>query len=139
MILRKLNCAEAILEPYFDGGDSDMRFHTEKASLLCHYTVETNVPALARATQEWASLAVRFDGRPEGGAWLELRRELDLDVSEFDTLRLFASIPACVHVTVLVKADGAWRAAGQPFPGSDDTSEHDVPLGCVRLEGVGYR
>ena len=138
MILRKINYGEAILEPYFDGGDSDMRFSETRLSPLRHYTVTTDSPALCRVKQSWAGLTVQADGCREGGSTLEMRREEALDVSEYDQLILFAAIPKTMEAVVEVRYDGLWHDAAA-FCGDDSSSEYHVPLNCKKLEGFGYR
>ena len=138
MILRKINESEAILEPYFDGGDSDNRYLTEKGSALAHYDVKVSNPALVRVQQGWCAISVRFDGSGSEGEWAELRRECRLEVSEYDALRLFAAIPKTVGFEILLKENGAWRT-GAAFQGDDTTEEHDAPLESTVLEGFGYR
>ena len=138
MILRKFNIAEAIIEPYYDGGESDMKYPETKLSMLPHYTQETDTPSLVRASQTWHSVNVDFDGCKPGGSFFEMKREFRLDVSDYDTLRLFGAMPKCMETTVSVKYDGAWHTL-DTFPGNDTTSEHNMPLPCKVLEGVGYR
>ena len=138
MIRRKFNIAEAIIEPYYDGGESDMKYPETKLSMLPHYTQETDTPSLVRASQTWHSVNVDFDGCKPGGSFFEMKREFRLDVSDYDTLRLFGAMPKCMETTVSVKYDGAWHTL-DTFPGNDTTSEHNMPLPCKVLEGVGYR
>lgn len=138
MILRKINEYEAILEPYFDGGDSDMRFGETKCTALRHYTFTTDAPELARAVQDWSSVDIRFDGCHPGGSSFTLTRECSVEVGEYDTFRLFGAIPSCIHVTILLKTDGVWQEAAE-FDGNDTTYEHDAPLHTAKLEGFGYR
>ena len=138
MILRKINEYEAILEPYFDGGDSDMRFGETKCSALRHYTCKTDAPELVRAVQNWSAVEVEFDNaRPEGTEFT-MTRECSMEIGEYDTFRLYGAIPSCIHVTMLVKQNGSWREAAE-FDGNDTTYEHDAPLDNACLEGFGFR
>ena len=106
--------------------------------MLPHYTQETDTPNLVRAEQCWHAVAVEFDGCNPDGSYFEMKREFTLDVSDYDTLRLFAALPKNIETTVYAKFDGAWHTL-DTFAGNDTTSEHNMPLPCKTLEGVGYR
>ncbi len=138
-MLRYLNEAEAIVEPYFDGGDSDQDYAGRKCSLVPMYSQNTDAPALVRVVQGWCAMEVRFDGCKADGSYMEMKRELNVDASAYDHIRLFAALPRCIETALLVKYDGAWQTAGEPFCGNDTTSEHNLPLAGKQLEGVGYR
>lgn len=137
MLLRKVNPAEAVLEAWFDGGDSDMRFD-RKSPVFSHYTVETDTPELCRASQAWANINVAFDGCRPGGSTLTLRRELLADTNGYDTLRIFAAVPARLSFALLLKQNGVW-AETEAQAGSNTTRSYDFPLPAGGLEGIGLR
>ena len=138
MILRKIHEAEAILEPYFDGGESDMRYKTEKGTALVHYDVKISDPARVSVEQCWCDVTAQFDGCGPEGATAELRRECRVDTAEFDTLRLYAAIPSAIAFEILLKENGVWRVAAA-FSGDNATGEHEAALESDLLEGFGYR
>ncbi len=127
-----INEAEAILEPFWDGGSSE--HPTDKLSLLGAYTLRVPEGVVGAVEQTWCAIRVSFE-HAHPGATITMQRDCDLDVSGYDVFRVFASIPSwvCLEVTGLV--DGTQQTIIAPIAGTDTNDEFDGPLRGSRLTG----
>ena len=133
MRITPINEAEAILEPYWDGGSSE--HPSDKFSLLSEYTIHIHPTARAAVSQGWCAVEVRIDRATPGQPAVVLERTCDLDVSAYDILRLFASLPGWVQVNVSAVLDGQQRSIFQRA-GADTNAEFDGPFTARRLSGL---
>jgi hypothetical protein len=138
MRLTPINEAEAILEPYWDGGSSE--HPTDKFSLLSEYSIHIDPSARAAVSQGWCAVEVKIDRAMVGDATpgqpaVVLERTCDLDVSAYDILRLFASLPGWVQVNVWAVLDGERRSIFQRT-GADTNAEFDGPFTARHLNGL---
>jgi hypothetical protein len=132
MRLQRYNEAEAMLEPYYDGGDSD---HTKyNRGKLPYYTLSPEVSPFATIRQNWDGLLLTFQ-KGETPASLSMSRNCRIPVGEYDILRIFGSIPASVEVSVRAELDGNWKDLGKKR-GADPTGEFDFPFQGKDLTGI---
>jgi hypothetical protein len=106
MNLILLNEAEAVIEPFWDGGTSDPNDPDPRFRSLGDYRVETAPGALARAEQGWAFVFLTVDRTVPGAPVLKLHRTCSLDVSDYDTFLLSGNFPKCFSVSLSVLLDG---------------------------------
>lgn len=142
MRLQRINYAEAIIEPFYDGSDSDRT--DKKFSQLEHYRVTASDPVKVKAEQNWHGVQVQMDRGQ--AAWLEMTRTCRLNIEGFDIFRIFGSIPGCVRQTVRARIDGQWVTVCDQAPGTNNTDEQDYPVSgkeltelTIRLEQDGER
>jgi hypothetical protein len=132
MKLQRYNEAEAILEPYYDGGDSD---HTKyNRGQLPYYTITPKESPFAAIRQNWEGLSISFQ-KGNQPASLTMARNCRIPAGEYDILRVFCSLPASVELSVRAELDGAWAALGTKR-GTDTTGEFDFPFQGKALTGV---
>ncbi len=129
-----INEAEAIIEPFWDGGSSE--HPADKRSLLDEYTVDIAAGARARVSQGWCAVDVHIDAAEPGAPCARLARACDLDVSGYDVFRVFASLPAWARMTVRATLDGAERVLLDGVAGSNTMGEFDAPLSGNRLTAL---
>jgi len=131
-----INEAEAILEPFWDGGSSE--HPTDKRSLLDAYAVTIPEGVIGSVTQSWCAVVVAFQ-KAEPGAAITMSRTCDLDVGSYDTFRVFASVPSWVRMEVRGTVDGEETTLIAPRAGSNTNEEFDGSLSGVRLTGTELR
>ena len=132
MRLQRINEAEAIIEPFFDGSDSSRP--TNRISQLTHYDVKRSDPDAVSVAQDWCGIRIFMNaGAPRS---VEMTRACDLDVSDFDIFRVFGTAAAGVYQTIRVKIDGAWMTICTHEPGTDGTAERDYPISGHKLEAL---
>ena len=76
MKIIEINEAEAIIEPFFDGGTSDYTDPDPRYRVLDEYQVQALNGAVARAEQAWAFANLSVDRTVPGKPVLQLRPEL---------------------------------------------------------------
>jgi len=128
-----INEAEAILEPFWDGGSSE--HPTDKRSLLSEYSVTIPDDVIGSVTQSWCAVVVSFQ-KAYPGATITMQRVCDLDVSKYDLFRLFASLPSWVRLEVRGVVDGEVRTLVGPQVGSDTNEEFEGPLVGGHITGT---
>jgi hypothetical protein len=122
-----------MLEPYYDGGNSD---HTFNRNQLPYYTLSPGDSPLVSIRQNWDGIVINFQ-KGEQPAALTMSRKCRIPVEEYDTLRLFGSLPASVELSVRAEIDGTWQNLGKK-PGGDTTGEFDFPFQGKELTGVEF-
>ena len=132
MRLQRINDAEAIIEPFFDGSDSS-RPHN-KISQLTHYDIKRSDPDAVTAEQDWCGVRVFMHAGAKRS--VEMTRACDLDISDFDIFRVFGTAAASVCQTIRAKIDGAWTTLCDREPGPDATVERDYPIHGRKLEAL---
>ncbi len=99
MNIIRISTGEAIIEPFFDGGESYPDH--KKYSCLSQYRVQVAPQAQAAVTQEWASVQVLIYHGPEAETAVCLERSCDLDISQFDSFLLSGSTDnVCLSLTL---------------------------------------
>lgn len=136
-----INEAEAIIEPLWDGSDSDYR--TDKYPFLYEYVVKVNSGAHANVLQDWAGLRVDIsraplaeDGTAAAVPAVTLERHCGIRIAGYDVFRIFASIPDSVTIQVDARIDGTWQTIGEPQPGVNEASEIDLPISGQTLDDL---
>ncbi len=135
MKLQRINYAEAVIEPFFDGSDSNRP--DNRISPLSHYRIHSSNPAAVFATQEWCGVEISMNGGAP--AWMELERDWDLPIEGFDKLRICSAVPAAVTETIRAQVDGRWQTLCEALPGTDASGERDYPLSGSHLEKLAIR
>ncbi len=135
MRLQRINYAEAVIEAFFDGSDSD--HSTNRISPLSHYRVTSSDPMAVYAEQSWCGANITMNGGAP--AWLEMVRDCGVTIAGFDRLRIFSAVPATVLETIHAKVDGAWQTLCERLPGTDTSVERDYPISGNRLEVLRIR
>ncbi|MCL5998051.1 MAG: hypothetical protein M1546_18670, partial [Chloroflexi bacterium] len=103
-----INEAEAIIEPFFDGGSSE--HPTDKYSLLEEYHVQVAPGAQANVFQQWHAVIVQIDQAMSGVAAVVMERACDVRIDDYDIFRVFVSMPRWMQLTVTATVDGVERA-----------------------------
>ncbi|MHB9106244.1 MAG: hypothetical protein ACYDCO_04230 [Armatimonadota bacterium] len=125
-----INEAEAIIEPFWDGGSSE--HPTDKLSLLDQYTVIVDPAARGRVAQAWCALDVKIDRAEPGRPAVAMERDCDLAVGDYDIFRVFGSLPSWVRMTVSATVDGEERVLVDRA-GADTNDEFDGPFSGERI------
>lgn len=99
----KINQAESIFEPFYDGGDSYPDH--QKYSCLSEYCIEANGAGEVR--QNWSAVDVVMYGKTEETALpLRMERKCKLDISGYNIFRMFATISGNIRFKVICCVDG---------------------------------
>ncbi len=125
-----INEAEAIIEPYWDGGSSE--HPGDKRSLLDQYRVAIDPDARARVSQGWASVDVTIDRARQDRTAVTMTRTCDVDVRDYDIFRLFGAVPRSIRLKVTAVIDGNSRVLIDHC-GADATDEFDGILQGAHL------
>lgn len=112
----RINEAESIFEPFYDGGDSYPEHH--KYACLSEYTVDTR--GAGKVNQTWWTAKIVVFGRQketaevsdteremEKAAPLSIERECCLDVRGYDIFRVFAIVSKDIRFRIICCIDGA--------------------------------
>jgi hypothetical protein len=126
-----INEAEAIIEPFWDGGSSE--HPTDKRSLLSDYQTWLHEDARGHIRQSWCAAEVTLDTAPHGVIAAALERDCDVDVSGYDLFRIFASVPHWVRMSLHATLDGHAHTLLDGVTGSDTHDEFDGALKGRRL------
>ncbi len=129
-----INEAEAIIEPFWDGGSSE--HPTDKLSLLGQYAVTLDPAARARVVQSWCAVEVVIDRAEPGRPVVAMERVCDLEVAEYDVFRVFTSFPSWVRMTVKAVIDGKDFLLIGGVPGRDTNDEFDGPFSGRRMTRI---
>ncbi|NSW91891.1 MAG: heparinase II/III family protein [Firmicutes bacterium] len=118
-----INQAEAIIEPFWDGGSSE---HPDnKNSLLGQYKVTVDDGAKGQVRQTWCAVEVVIEKSEPGKTAIVMERKCDIDIGGYDIFRVFASIPSWVCMTVVGRVDGKMQNFIEKVTGRDNTDEYD--------------
>ena len=111
----RINEAESIFEPFYDGGDSYPDH--QKYSCLSEYVIDTHNAGAVKQT--WWSAKVEVFGRQKetagktaGGqkmAPVSMEREGRLDIRAYDVFRVFAIVSRDIRFKVICCVDGVDR------------------------------
>ncbi len=135
MKLQRINYAEAVIEAFFDGSDSNRP--ENRISPLTHYHMESSAPAAVYAEQSWCGAEIVMNG--PAPAWFTMERNCDLPIAGFDKLRIFSAVPTSVRETIRALVDGQWQTLCENLPGTDTSVERDYPLTGCHLEKLSIR
>jgi hypothetical protein len=129
-----INEAEAIIEPYFDGGSSE--HPTDKYSLLTEYALETAPSSQATIFQQWHAVIVQVDKAVPGEAAAAMQRACDVRIDAYDIFRVFIGMPRWMRMTVRATIDGAEQVLIDSAAGVDTNDEYDGPMSGLHLTSL---
>ncbi len=135
MRLQRINYAEAVIEAFFDGSDSD--HSTNRISPLSHYRITSSDPLSVYAEQCWCGANLTMNGGAP--AWIAMERDCGVNIAGFDRLRIFSAVPTTVFETIRAQVDGVWQTLCERLPGTDTSVERDYPISGNRLEKLSIR
>ena len=130
MVNYRINEAETIFQAFYDSGESYA--DNEKYSVLSEYKVTVTEGTVGRAVPEWYAVCVRIDSQKNDGYAIKMERECDLDISEYDILRLFASVDKSIDLRIQAVIDGELVTVLE-CAGLDDTGEMDGKIAGKHL------
>ncbi len=133
MRLVPINEAEAIIEPFWDGGSSE--HPDDKYAVLSEYDVHIAADVRAHVTQSWCAAEVIIERASSAADQVTLYRTCNLDLTGYDVFRVFASLPAWVQMTVSATIDGVMRTLIDTR-GGNTHDEFDGALTGKQLTGL---
>lgn len=136
MNLIRINEAEAIIEPFFDGATSDYEDPDPRYRVLDEYRVSTLNGGNAALKQGWAFAELTVEKAVPGAPVLHMERRCDLDVSRYDTFLVFASLPRCVSFTLTAILDGEPAELCREVKGTGVSDEYALPFTGRHLTGI---
>jgi len=105
MLNLRINEAETIFEPFYDGGESYNNH--EKYSLLTNYRITYAPGAVANVTQQWMAVRIDIQSQRPGDYAVKMERDCNLDIREFDVFRMFARINEAFDIRITCCIDGS--------------------------------
>ena len=136
MKIIEINEAEAIIEPFFDGGTSDYTDPDPRYRVLDEYQVQALNGAVARAEQAWAFANLSVDRTVPDKPVLQLRRRCDIDLTDYDTFILFGSLPKDFRLWVDAEIDGRVQRLLDGVAGSGSSDEYTAPFAGKRMAAL---
>lgn len=133
MRLIEINEAEAILEPFFDGGTSDPDDFDPRYRVLDEYSVTPLSGAVVKVKQGWAFASIQVDKTVTGCPILRMERDCQVDVHDYDTFIVFANIPTGMSFDLEAKIDGNMVTLGSRIDGVGSSQEYNMPLSGTHL------
>ena len=131
MLVIPINEAEAIIEPFWDGGSSE--HPADKMALLDDYTTRIARSARGRIEQSWCSAVVHIDTAPPGAVAASMARDCDISLAGYDVFRIFASLPSWVRMTAKATIDGHECVLLDDIAGGDTHDEFDGEINGSRM------
>ena len=128
MRLIEINEAEAIFEPFWEGGTSEHTNPHNKYRVLDEYQIEYSSNTISRIEQAWAFIAINIDKADKNKVASSISRNCNLDTSIYDTFKIFASFPEELLIDVYVTIDGTYEKIGHRIKGHGVTGEYDLPI-----------
>lgn len=132
----KINEAEAIIEPFWDGGTSDFEDKTPRYRVWKEYRTAILNGAQVKSRQDWAFVTIQLEKGEAGREFFTMERECSISISDYDTLILFASIPKMMFFSAEAIVDGHKVILGETVGGLGETGEFSLPLKGERLLGL---
>ena len=127
-----INEAEAIIEPFFDGGTSEP--DNQDPTLSC---IGMNIRcrclngAIGSIRQGWAFATIQLDKAAGSLPALEMHRSCRLDISDYDRFIFFGSLPKDFRLTVKAVVDGKEQILIKEVQGSGVSEEYTGTIqGC---------
>ena len=112
----KINEAESIFEPFYDGGDSYPDH--QKYACLSEYTIDTHGAGMVKQTW-WTAKVVVYgkqkekaksgDTQRQKATSVSIERECQLDIRDYDIFRVFAIVSQDIRFRVICCIDGMDR------------------------------
>ncbi len=128
-----INYAEAIIEPFWDSGESYPDH--EKYSRLNNYRITYTDGCLCTVGNSWTGNFVRIEKQPEGVYAVAMERECNIDVSGYDILRICVSMASNGRCRMSCRIDGTESVVAE-FDGRNQKYEFDGAIKGRTLESV---
>jgi len=126
-----INEAEAIIEPFWDGGSSE--HPRNKQSLLGQYDIQISPNVVGNVSQSWCAVVVKIERAEPGTVAITMQRPCDISIANYDTLRLFGSLPHWLSMTIRAEIDGQMQTVMDHVLGVDTNDEFDGAISGQRL------
>ncbi|MGN0999809.1 MAG: hypothetical protein ACI4PO_09675 [Faecousia sp.] len=136
MRLIEINEAEAILEPFFDGGTSDHDDFDPRYRVLDEYSVKPLNGAVVKVEQGWAFASIRVDKTVKDCPILRMERSCQVNIHDYDTFIVFGSIPTGMSFDLTARIDGKTVTLGSRIDGVGSSQEYNMPLSGTHLTGL---
>ncbi len=140
MNLIYINDAEAIIEPFYDGGTGDHSDYDKRYRVLDEYTATQHANAKVTLTQAWAFAEfcahVLPDNNTDDTVALTMERSCNLQISGFDTFMVFAAVPQSMYFSLSAKIDGKWTNLFNKVKGKGVSYEFETPFEGEQLTGI---
>ena len=117
----RINEAESIFEPFYDGGESYPDH--QKYACLSEYAIDTQGAGEVSQTW-WTAKVVVYGGRKEA---VVLERECCLNIREYDIFRVFAIVSKDISMRILCRIDGVDRELIHTT-GTGSSKEYNGPM-----------
>jgi hypothetical protein len=118
-----INEAEAIIEPFWDGGSSENP--TDKYSVLSEYAVKIEPETCGAIRQNWYYAEVGLEAGQPGKIAASMSRTCELGIDEYDVFRVFAAIPDWISLSVKAVIDGKEALLIEDYQGINTNDEID--------------
>lgn len=126
-----INEAEAIIEPFFDGGTSEPDNQDPRYHVLDEYQVQVLNGAIGSIRQGWAFATIQLDKAAGSLPALEMHRSCRLDISDYDRFIFFGSLPKDFRLTVKAVVDGKEQILIKEVQGTGVSEEYTGTIqGC---------
>jgi Heparinase II/III-like protein. len=129
-----INEAEAIIEPFWDGGSSE--HPKDKYSLLKEYTVDIAAGVIGAVKQEWYCVEVSIDSAPSGCSGISIKRACDMNIIGYDVFRVFGALPDSVKMTVNACIDGENVIIIDNYTGINNSDEIDGVISGKKITSI---
>ncbi len=133
MKLIEINEAEAILEPFYDGGTSDNDDRDPRYCVLDEYKVQILNGANAKVFQAWAFAALQIDKTVPGSEIIRMERDCDVYIQDYDTFIVFGGIPTEMSFDVSAEIDGEFVNLCKGVHGIGLSEEYNMPISGKHL------
>lgn len=131
----RINEAEAFIEPFFEAGAS--RLHET-------YTGRWHGSATGRVRGGFAAVEIDISPGEPGAVAFSMEKRCDLDLGEYDELRMLLALPSWASVVVELQESGGAGGAGGTWrkvidsQGRGTTEEYAGELPFARVSGVRF-
>ena len=119
-----INDAEAVIEPFWDPALSD---------LDC-YQFCPRPGTGAHCTQGWCWVELSWQSATPGAAIFRMTRDVDIDLTDYDALRIRCAVPGSARLTLKAVVDGREQTVVDGVIGPDRKWEYTGPVAGKRLE-----
>ncbi len=134
-----INEAEAIIEPFYDGGTGD---HTDtdhpRYRSIDEYKVTQVGGAQVELVQGWAFAELYPNILPteKDSVAMTMERTCDLCVKDYDCFMVFASMAHSMKFSLYAELDGKWQKLFDRVPGTGLTEEVEADFCGEHLTGI---
>lgn len=128
MRIIEINEAEAIIEPFWDGGTGDYMDLNPRYKVFDEYTINTLNGAIAKVEQGWAYVTFTVDKTVKNIPILSMERDCNLDISDYDTFIFFANLPKSVIFSVKAIVNNKEIQLYKDVKGVGASQEFNAPI-----------